>query len=50
LISGSSGVRRARAGDSIPHVEAVDGLHGDFAQEWHRGNALVEVRDAFHRQ
>lgn len=48
LISGGPGVRRAWARDSIPHVEAVDGLHGDSAQERHRGETSVQVRDAFH--
>lgn len=50
LISGSSSVRRARAWDSISHVEAVDGLYGDPAQERHRGKTSVKVRDAFHRR
>lgn len=49
-ISGGSGVRRARAGDSISHVEAVDGLYGDAAQKRHRGETSVKVRDAFHRR
>jgi len=49
-ILGGSGVRRARAGDSISHVEAVDGFYGDPAQERHRGETSVKVRDAFHRR
>lgn len=47
---GGSGVRRARTRDSISHVEAVDGLYGDPAQERHRGETSVKVRDAFHRR
>ena len=50
LILGSSGVRRAWAGDSIPHVEAVDGLHGDPAQERDWREAPIQVRDAFYRR
>lgn len=48
--SGGSGVRRARAGDTIPHVETVDRFHGDPAQERHRGETPVEIRDALHRR
>lgn len=49
-ILGGTGVRRARAGDSISHVEAVDGLYGDPAQERDRGETSVKVCDAFHRR
>lgn len=41
LFSGCASVCGERAGTTVPNVSALDRLHGDFAQEWSGGEALI---------